>query len=240
MNKKGSRDEFITALEVKDQLEEYPELAKWAARYVKAAEAAGEDVDFDYYCQGGESLVGGTIKLICDLWPYEMCPFWLAMQNYGGPRLRGTWWIAEFSIPSKWGGARMYLEDPWSYAFAHLLQQSDQPTVQFEFRAPRRTRLTKTENAWLAEAVYDGMLHEYDVEDFGLICRKLSHSLGVDIFADYALVDALDGNRHLKPKKDHEGIYWYGQPQTKKAPKTKLNKNRKGRVSGRRSRGNGR
>ena len=118
----------------------------------------------------------------------------------------------------------MYLRNPWDYAFSHLLMASDEPTVQLEFQTPRRVRLSKTKNAWLAEAVLDGVRFDYEDAEFGLICQKLSRSLYVGIFADYALTDFLEGNRHLKPKRDHEGIYWLGQPQTKKAPKPKLNR----------------
>ena len=103
----------------------------------------------------------------------------------------------------------MILRNPWHFAFSALLMASDQPSAQFEFHTPRKAQLSETNNRWLVQAVLDGVRYDYDDTEFALICQKGPRTLGIDIWQSNVLDDALEGNSHLKPKKDAEGIYWY-------------------------------
>ena len=223
MNRKKKRDELFAALEVNKQLAKEPKLANWATAFVKAAESAGEDLAFRSVDDAWDSRVASTIRLVCDVWPYCEWSTWLTWQRYGGPRRRGPWWIAEFNYPPRWNNGIMILRNPWRFPFSELLMASDQPGVQFTFQTPRKAQLSKTENKWLVHAVLDGVRYDYEDDEFGLICQKGQRSLGVDIWQRDCLDDALEGNSHLNPTKDDEGIYWY-QEQSKSVAKFEKSK----------------
>ena len=223
MNRKKMRDEFFETLEVDEQLKQSTKLANWANAYVNAADAAGEEMDLDSLGGAWYSPVAGTIKLICDLWPYCEWPTWLTWQRYGGPRRRGPWWIAEFDYPVQWNKGSMILRSPWRFAFSGLMMASDQPGVQLTFRTPRNALLSHTEIGWLVRAVVDGMRYDYDDKDFALICQKGRRSLSVDIWQRNVLDDQLEANSQMQPKIDAEGIYWFRDrsDSTRKTVKTK-------------------
>jgi len=177
MSNKRERRELFICLGVDKRLDEYPELAKWANAYVKAAAAAGEDVKLEDFNDGDKSTLAGTIRLICDLWPYCEWSEWLNWQIYGGPHSRGPWWCILFDRPERWSGGIMILSDPSRFAFSTVLMESEQPFAQFEIRSPRKAQLAAAEIKWLAHSVLSGVSYDYDDSEFGLICEKWPEAL---------------------------------------------------------------
>lgn len=208
---KRALKEFFATLGVTQALADDASLAKWANGYVKAAASAGPSSP--RYRVGMGPTVAGTIKLICDLRPYFNSAAWLSWQRYGAPRGRGPWWIAEFQFPPKWIGATMNLRAPGNFAYEALLAASDQACAQLELRPAGRAAFPPAAIRRLARVILVGMRCEWDDTEFGLICKEGPRSLAVDIWHGYAMNDALELNRDMKPRKDADGIYWFtGRP----------------------------
>lgn len=205
--------ELFKILAVDQAIEEYPELARWAMRYVKTAKAAGEYVDFDEEDEAWDSPVAGTIRLLCDIWPLAEGNIFLEWQTYGRPSGRGPWWMATFESPPRWNCGTLVLRDPWDFAFSWLYSASDNPLVRFELHTLRNVSLTKARQDWLAQAVLDGMRHDWPDREFGIICRRGIRSLGVSICGPVFVDSILDETAPFKAKKDADGIWW-----TKKLP----------------------
>ena len=205
---KAPADLFDT-IGVFEKLANEPKLARWAKRYLKAAEAAGEYLAIYDEDDANNSSVAGTIRLVCDIWPFVAWQQWLRWQHYGGPGKGGPWWILTFDSPAHWNGATLILDnDPWGLAFAEIYLATQDTCVQFTVRTPRNARLSKAKQNWFARAIMDGMRWHCDDDKFALVCCRRQRSLHVHIW-DPVMLEHNDGGRY---RKDADGILWHTGP----------------------------
>jgi hypothetical protein len=90
----------------------------------------------------------------------------------------------------------------WEFAFSWLYAASG-PWLQFEVWKDKGKRITEVEHKWLAGAILDGILWDYDESEFVLACEKTPEIMYVEI---YPPSDAKEHPEDDKPGKD--GICW--------------------------------
>jgi hypothetical protein len=182
--------------------EENKDLRAWVEYYIRCAETEGYRLDFSND-SGTDISHEGTIRLVCQLWPFAEWPDWLMWQRYDGPVGRGPWWLAcNFEQPVCWFNGRMILRNPWDFAFSDLFMAADEENIAFRLCKPHGQRITDGEHKWLAGAVLDGLRYEYEDDEFILACAKTPKSLTVYIY-NPLLVEMKKSDKRSK-----DGIFW--------------------------------